>query len=72
MFRYYFNHFQVLYGNPLVAGLTCHTRTFEHACGIRTCTDRTGSTQTVVLAVGSLAYTAKPVAFYNTLIPLTR
>ena len=71
MFGDYFHNLEVLNSYALVAHLAGHTHAFEHLCGIRAGTYRTGGTQTVVLAVGGLAYTAETMAFYNTLETFT-
>ena len=71
MFGDYFHNLEVLNSYALVAHLAGHTHAFEHLCGIGASTYRTGGTQTVVLAVGGLAYTAETMAFYYALETFT-
>ena len=51
--------------------MTCHARSREDTTRIGTSTYRSRSTETVVLAVSRLTYTAKTVTFYNTLETFT-
>ncbi len=62
---------EILHCHLAVTHLTGHAHSFEHLGGIRAGTYRTGSTQTVVLAVGSLTNAAEAVALYNALIAFT-
>ena len=58
----HFDNLEILNSDAFVAHLASHAETFEYLCGIRAGTDRTGSTETVVLAVSSLTNAAEAVA----------
>ena len=66
-----FHHLQVLNGNTLVAHLAGHAHSLEHLCRIGAGADSTGSTKTVVLAVGALTYATKTMTLHHALITLT-
>ena len=51
--------------------LAAHAHSLEYFGRIRTSTDRTRLTGTVVLTVSSLTYTTETMAFYNTLETFT-
>ena len=67
MLGYYFYNFQILYRHTVATHLATHAGTFEHLGRVRTCTDRTGLTLTVVLTVRRLSDTAETMAFHYTL-----
>lgn len=71
MFGHHAENLEILHGNLFVAHLACHTHAFEHFCGIRAGAYRTGSAETVVLAMGALTYTAETVTLNYALIALT-
>ncbi len=71
MFRYDLDHLKILDGHTLVTHLACHTHAFEYLRGIRTSTDRTRFTRTVMLTVSALTHTTETMAFYYTLETFT-
>ena len=71
MFRQYFDNLQVLNSYTFISQLATHTHAFEYFCWVRTSTNRTRFTSTVMLTVSSLTNTTKIVAFYNTLETFT-
>jgi len=62
---------QVLSSHTFATHLTSHAQSFEYFCRIRTCTDRTRLTGTVVLTVSSLTYTTKMMSLNDTLETFT-
>ena len=51
--------------------LSAHAHSFEYFCRVRTSTNRTRLTGTIVLTVSSLAYTTKTMSFNNALETFT-
>ena len=71
MFRHHLDHLQVLNSYTFITHLAGHTHTFEYLCRVRTGTDTTGSTQTVMLTMSSLTYTTETMTLYYTLKTFT-
>ncbi len=62
---------QVLHSHLYVTHLATHAETLEYTSRIRTCTNGTWLTQTVVLTVSALAYTTEAMTLYNALETMT-
>ena len=71
MLGHYLDHFEVLNGHALSTHLARHARSLEDLRRIGARTDRTGSTEAIVLTVGRLADTAEAVTLDYTLETLT-